>query len=330
MYYASIQKINGDIKSHLIHCLEYIHWKDEIKRDSTVFVKPNFTYPKYSPGVTTNPELLRVFLELLKSRTERVILGESDGGNHTYTADAAFEGHCMNEICRQTGVELINLSKIESSYFEEVIQGRKVKVQLPNLLVKDIDCFISVPVMKVHVMTNISLSIKNLWGCYPDTMRCLHHKNLSYKLTLITKLLKPKLCVVDGTYALDGHGPMYGTPIPTNIIFSANNPVVADSIGATLMGIPISKVEHLMVAEKEGLGTTDLSKVSINDDLDLYKMKFCINRTTLDALSLLPFNSEFIAKCVMDSLLTPIIYKFAHKLRTSGEREVAICMKGEK
>lgn len=31
--------------------------------------------------------------------------------------------------------------------------GKRVKVQLPNLLLDGIDCFISVPVLKVHVMT---------------------------------------------------------------------------------------------------------------------------------------------------------------------------------
>jgi uncharacterized protein (DUF362 family) len=30
---------------------------------------------------------------------------------------------------------------------------KRVKVQLPNLLLDGIDCFISVPVLKVHVMT---------------------------------------------------------------------------------------------------------------------------------------------------------------------------------
>ena len=58
---------------------------------------------------------------------------------------------------------------------EEMIWGerKKVKVQLPNLLLEEIDCFISVPVLKVHVMTGVTLSIKNLWECHPDTMRGL-------------------------------------------------------------------------------------------------------------------------------------------------------------
>ncbi len=139
-----------------------------------------------------------------------------------------------------------------------------MKVQLPNLLLDTVDCVISVPVLKVHVMTLVSLGIKNLWGCYPDTMRGLHHKHLSYKLALITKLLHPKIILIDGTYALTGHGPMYGTAQKNNLILSADNAVVSDSLGAQVMGISPTKSEHIVVAEKEGLGIMDFSQVKIN------------------------------------------------------------------
>jgi len=198
-----------------------------------------------------------------------------------------------------------------------------VKVLLPELLLDEIDCFMSVPVLKVHVMTGVTLSIKNLWGCYPDTMRCLHHKHLSYKLALITKKLNPKLILIDGTYALDGHGPMYGEAKKTDLLISSNNPVVADSLGAAIMGIPLKKAKHILVAEKEGLGTTNLQKVRTNDDWEKFEMQFSINKTVIDRISVLLFNSEFLAKVVLDSPITPLIYKVAGFLRTYEEKEVA-------
>lgn len=211
-YRAYITKIN-DLKEDIQDSLTFIGWKDLVKNDDTVFVKPNFTYPFYKKGITTNPLLLRNLLELLKDRASRVMVGESDGGNHSFSADQAFKGHGMYEICRDTGAELINLSTIPAEIVEGSIQGKTVHVQLPQLLLNDIDCFISVPVLKVHAMTKVTLSIKNLWGCYPDTMRCLHHKYLSRKLALITRTLNPKIALIDGTYALDGHGPMYGEAV---------------------------------------------------------------------------------------------------------------------
>jgi len=321
-YSAYITEINN-LKDDLFKSLEFINWKKQVKKDSTVFIKPNFTYPYYKEGITTNPELLKNLLEIIKDRADKVIVGESDGGNHSFSADDAFEGHNMYEVCKEAGADLVNLSKLPFIFVEDKIQGKNVKVQLPKLLLENIDCFISVPVLKVHVMTGVTLSIKNLWGCYPDTMRCLHHKHLSYKLALITKLLNPRIVVTDGIYALNGHGPMYGEAEKVGLIVSANNPVVADSLGAAIMGIPLGKAEHILVAEKEGLGTTKLEKVRMSDDWKKFEMKFYINKTLIDRVSWLLFNSESLAKIVMDSPFNPLIYKVAKYLRNSEEQEVA-------
>lgn len=318
-YRAFITKTT-DLKRDIGDALSFIGWETCVKSGDTVFVKPNFTYPFSKEGITTNPLVLRYLLELLKDRASHVIVGESDGGNHSFTADQAFKGHGMHDICRETGAELVNLSRMPSRYIEDTIQGKRVRVQVPNLLVDDVDCFISVPVLKVHAMTTVTLSMKNLWGCYPDTMRCLHHKHLSRKLTLLTKILDPRIALIDGTYALDGHGPMYGKAKKTNLILAANNPVVADAFGTSVMGLPVSRVEHITVAEREGLGTTTLDSVQFNDDWTKYRMQFTVNKTLIDRLSTILFNSECMAKLVMDSPMKPVIYGVATKLRNEDEQ----------
>lgn len=320
-YSAYISKISL-LKDDLSKALEFVNWKQQVRRGSTVFIKPNFTYPYYKEGITTSPELLKNLLEIIGDRADRVIIGESDGGNHSFSADDSFKGHNMLKICKETGAELINLSKIQSVPVDEKVLGERVKILLPKLLLEDVDCFISVPVLKVHVMTGVTLSIKNLWGCYPDTMRCLHHKHLSRKLSLITKSLKPKLVIIDGIFALDGHGPMYGKPIRTDLIISSNNSVVADSLGAAVMGIPLKCAEYILIAERLGLGTTDLEQVRMNSRWEKFKMDFEINKTLMDNISKLLFNSEFFSKLILDSSLTPLLYGMARYLRTAEEQEV--------
>jgi uncharacterized protein (DUF362 family) len=312
-----------DIEKDLQRGLDFIDWKQYVEKGSTVFIKPNFTYPYYKEGITTTPTLLKDVLEILKDRAGRVIVGESNGGNHSFSADEAFKGHDMHRICRETGAELVNLSKIPARPIEETIQGKKVKLMLPNLLLDDIDSFISIPVLKVHAMTGVTLSIKNLWGCYPDTMRCLHHSNLDYKLTLITKLLKPKLVVIDGIYALDGHGPMYGIPKRKNLIITSNNPVIADSLGAAIMGFSLDKARHILIAEKEMLGSSKIGEATINDDWEKFKLNFSVNRTLVDNLSTLLFRSDALSKIVLDSPFTPLTYLAANILRNKDESIVA-------
>ena len=50
----------------------------------------------------------------------------------------------MPEICKEIGVELVNLSKLPSQKVKDNINGKQVEVELPQLLLDDVDCFISV------------------------------------------------------------------------------------------------------------------------------------------------------------------------------------------
>lgn len=322
-YSAFIAKVYGELKRSLLKGLEFINWKEHVKNDSVVFVKPNFTFPRYKEGITTTPEFLKCLFEIIKNRSSNVIVGESDGGNHSFKAEEAFRGHGMQEICKEVGVELVNLSNLPSKFVESEIQSKKVKVQLPKMLLEDVDCFISVPVLKVHVITGVSLGLKNLWGCYPDTMRCLHHQNLNRKLALMAKLLNPKITVIDGFYALDGHGPMFGDPLKMDLILASNNVVAADALGAAVMGVSLKRAKHIIIAEKEGIGTTNLEKVRVNTDWKQYGRQFQIRKTLLDRASGLLFHSDIIAKLVIASPFTPLVYKVAGTLRSSEEKTIA-------
>jgi uncharacterized protein (DUF362 family) len=323
MYSADITEVKGELKRSVLKCLEFINWRENIRKDSVVFVKPNFTFPRYKEGVTTSPELLRCLLEIVRNRSSVVIVGESDGGNHSFKAEEAFRSHGMYDMCKEVGVELVNLSTLPSKFVESEIQSKKVKVQLPKMILEKVDCFTSVPVLKVHVMTGVSLGLKNLWGCYSDTMRCLYHQNLDHKLALMAKVLNPKVTVIDGLYALDGHGPMFGEPVKLNLILGSNNVVIADTLGAMIMDVPLKKAKHILMAEKEGIGTTNLENAKVNTDWKQYIRKFHIEKTLIDRASSLLFHSHVAAKLVMDSPLTPLAYKVAGTLRSSEEKAVA-------
>jgi uncharacterized protein (DUF362 family) len=319
---AFITKVR-DLETDVSAAFEYIDWKNQLAKGDTVFIKPNFTYPYHKTGITTSPEIIEATLKVLTKRAGRVIVGESDGGNHSFTADQAFEGHDLIRMRREYGIELVNLSKIPSRRVEEKICGKNVWVRLPELLLEDVDCVVNLPVLKLHAMTKITLAMKNLWGCYPDTMRCLYHKHLGYKLVLLTKKLSPKIIMIDGLYGLDGHGPMYGTPKKMDLLIAANNPVVSDSVGANIMGMNPMDINHIRLAHAEGLGPIDSKEYRFNKPWKRYQRNFILQKTLGDYLSVLTFNSPTLAKLVIDSPLSPLIYGIVPFLRNKKEQEVA-------
>jgi len=69
-YLAYIKKIDSELKYELAKSLEFIDWKRHINNNSTVFIKPNFTFPFYKKGITTSPVLIENLLSILKKRTK--------------------------------------------------------------------------------------------------------------------------------------------------------------------------------------------------------------------------------------------------------------------
>ncbi len=120
---------------------------------------------------------------------------------------------------------------------------------------------------------------------------------------------------------------MFGTPEELDFLFSSNNPVVADALGTRLMGFDPQDIDHIVVAEREGLGTADLADVNLNDGWEQYRQDFSVEKTFVDRLSGLLFRSDLLAKLVMDSPLSPPIYRLAALLRNSREQEVVSDLK---
>ena len=66
-------------------------------------------------------------LSILIDRADTVVIGESNIGN--VGAEKAFKNHNVYEICKETGAEIVNLSKIESKLVETTVQGEKIKIE---------------------------------------------------------------------------------------------------------------------------------------------------------------------------------------------------------
>lgn len=302
--------------------LQFVRFEEIVDADSTVFIKPNLTDSVHKFGITTTPLMIQTVIEVVSPLVKRLLVGESDGGNYAFSADASLRNHGIYDIAQHfSNVEVVNLSKLSRTRVAQRVCGKTVWVELPDLLLNDIDCLISVPVFKAHAMTVGTFSIKNLWGCYPDPMRLLHHKNLDYKLALINKRIKNRVQIIDGFWSLDGHGPMEGTPIATNKVLIANNPVAADATAAYLMNLDTTKIGHIKVAEQYRLGTADLKSIQFNTPVQAERFtNFKPYKVTLDQFNALTWRSELLGRIVYASPFTPFIYQFVNVFRPRDKR----------
>lgn len=306
-----LAKMGEDLEGQLGIALDFIQWDEVISPGSTVFVKPNLTWPVPRPGVTTSPRLLEALLAVLRSRCGRLVVGESDGG--TFRAETAFAQHNLDRICARYDAELINLSRLPAVLLEETVAGRRIQIEVSAFLLEEVDVFVTVPVLKTHVVTRVTLGLKNQWGCIPSPMRLLYHHVLDHGIVALNRAINPKICVLDGTYALDRRGPLEGDPIPAGWLVVSDNVVALDTVGAYLLDVDARRIRHIWLAEKEGLGTADLSQTDLSCPLPPPVLNSVIRPTVMDLVAILVYKSRTLSKLMFDSPLTPVLYRIIRR-----------------
>jgi uncharacterized protein (DUF362 family) len=300
----------------VLSALSFLNWEDLIPRDARVFIKPNLTWKTPLPGVTTTPAFIEASVKVLKERTRHVIIGESDGGYHGFRAEEAFESHGLYELSRRYNVQVVNLSDCDTETVRGSIAGKTVEVDLPKLLLRDIDVFITIPVPKVHATTRVSLAFKNQWGCIPSPMRLHHHAEFARKILLINQALRTSIALFDATYMLDRSGPMIGEPVPAGLILASDDPGVGSLACCRLMGIDPWSVPHLRMARSEGMAPLNLTGIETNQPLEPFcTRQFRLKRNLMSWAALAAFRSEFLTRMMYDSMFADLSHRVLYSAR---------------
>jgi uncharacterized protein (DUF362 family) len=235
-------------------------------RGKRVLVKPNagrFVSPDI--GINTGPSVVAAVLDfLVENGADNVFVGESPILG--VKALEALEKSGISEVVRKRGVDLVDLDAVKPEIIP-VPDPRVVKSLKICREVLDSDFIISVPVMKTHMHTQVSLGLKNMKGClYKREKVRLHQqppvenlpppaKPLDLAIADLAKLLMPDLVVTDGIIGQEGMGPSAGSPKAFGAIVASMNCLAADSVTAELMGLDPSLVYHLELAQNEVVRT---------------------------------------------------------------------------
>jgi len=307
MHKVYIDKIGEDLADQMYNALEFIEWTKIILPDSKVFVKPNLAWPEPKPGVTTTPRFLDALLSVLTSRTQHVYVGESDGG--TFPAEEAFVKNGMLDVCKRYNVPFVNLTHKPAVMIEDVVAGRPLKIEASRFLLEEIDVFITLPVLKTHVVTTVTLGLKNQWGCIPTPMRLLYHYFLDWGIVALNRAYAPQISILDGTYAMDRRGPLEGDAISAGWMVVSDNVVALDAIGCHLLGVNPTDVRHIAFAEQEGLGFTDIAKMQLNRPLPAPVIESYLEPTVLDQIAIFLYKRKWWSQLAFASPLTPLLYR---------------------
>jgi uncharacterized protein (DUF362 family) len=240
--------------------LELCRWRELVPSGAAVAVKPNLCTerPEQIHVANTSLAVLRAVCQVLRERTPRITIVESDGAR--YPAEAAFENNGVYRLAGELGLRVQNLSKDE---LVEVPDPRMKGFGLARTWL-EADAFITLPVLKTHATTVFTGALKNQWGCVPRYDRILLHKYLHELIGDINKLRPVTLALMDGLVGMQGRGPINGYPIDLNVLLASRDPVALDATGMRLIGLDPLTCRHALHAQRIGLGAAEAAAIAVD------------------------------------------------------------------
>ncbi len=260
--------------------------KDEIARaigERPVVIKPNLVAVDAQLSATP-VQSVEGILEFLRSigKHRNVIISESAANGPTAEG---YSNYGYVPLAARYGVKLVDLDHEAVRTIHALDQNdmRPHPVRVSRLLLDRGNFVISAAKIKTHDRVVATLSLKNLvvgapikdpgfrWG--PGgrpgalTDKPLIHGNgfhgLQYNLYALAPKLRPDLAVIDGYQALEGNGPVAGTPVEHRVAVTSLDWLAADRVAVALMGIEIAKMGYLNYCAADGMGEIDLNRIDI-------------------------------------------------------------------
>jgi len=243
--------------------MEQCDWRDAVPEGGTVVVKPNLCTPSEEliEVANTSPQVLAAVCKVLKTRTDDVVIGESDGIR--YTAEEAFQMNGTHQVAERTDCRLISFTNDE---WVPVEHPHLDGWGMPRTLL-ECDAFVTVAKIKTHATTTFTGALKNQWGCIPQYDRIVLHKYLHTLIGDVNKLLGPVLGILDGMVAMEGRGPINGRSVRLNAILGSRDVVALDAAAMRFVGLDPATARHIVHAAEIGLGRMDEEGVTVDSDV---------------------------------------------------------------
>lgn len=256
---VAVVEAGADIRAAVERSVELVGGL-RLKGGEHVVVKPNLCNAKNPDGmVITDFRIIEAVIGLVREHSGSVVVVESD--NISDTADNRARKSGLLDLLDGLGVEFLNLSGDEYEVHE--VAGRKLR--LPRTVL-DADYFVNLPKIKTEGHVKVTLSIKNLFGVPQRRKKSSLHSKLGEILPYLAKVVRSDLIVVDGITAMEGNGPLIGTPRELGVVVAGVNPVSVDAVCSCIMGFDPREIGYLDAANAMCLGEIDVDGIEVVGD----------------------------------------------------------------
>ncbi len=239
-----------------------------------VLLKPNAgRAARPGEGITTHPQVVKAAIDSFTRAGATVAVGESPiVGVKTLEA---FRSTGIEDVAAQRGCLLIDMDRRRCIDIE-LPEGKAVRTLKVCPEVLEYDIVVSVPVMKVHMHTGVTLSVKNMKGCLWRRSKVELHMlqlekqddalSLDVAIADVASVLRPHLAIIDGTVGMEGLGPSAGKPRTLGVVVAGADPFADDAGSCRLMGKDPAGIPHLRIGAARGYGVIDIAGIDVRPE----------------------------------------------------------------
>ncbi len=240
---------------------------DVVTSKSRVLIKPNIaSRDRSGTGKTTDARVTRAITKMVLEKNPRsVIIGEGSAVGFDFPelqdTTSALEESGTKGVAEELGVPLVDLNADDHEEVEvpSPLVMNSVKIAQTVL---DSNVIISVPVLKTHIRSAVTLSLKNMKGAMPgEEKKKSHRLGLEMAIADLNSVIRPHFVVVDALMAMEGLWEYPEDCVPMGLIGAGRDPVAVDSTFARVAGVMPSEIAHLRHCQKKGLGVFDLKEI---------------------------------------------------------------------
>ena len=213
-------------------------------------LKPNFVAGRSAEtGSTTSFALLKAVAEEVQACGAEPVLCEMPGTEFDREATYTILG--VEQFCAANGIRILRIDPEgdEQDWVELRPAGAKKlrRFSIPRILNEV--CLINLPVLKTHVVSTMTLSMKNPMGILPrPDRRSMHTLGIDQCIVDMNRGIRPDLTIVDGSVGQDGEGPLYGDRADLQVLIAGRDSLAVDLVCCQVVGIKPQDIPHLKLA----------------------------------------------------------------------------------
>lgn len=227
-----------------------------VKKGDLVGIKLNITGGvSTNPASYTSPDVAKKVVEMAR-----------DCGGIPYAFDSSMIWTDLEPIAEKEGwyawgkennIEIIDLHDMPVIPFDFGNES-VIRVDKASRLLQESNVLIDIAKMKTHLLTTVTLGLKNNYGNLPRADKGVYHAlDIDTVIADVNKAFPTTLAIIDGTNAGEGEsGPLTPDQIPDyNTVFASNDVACADAVATKFMGFenPMD-IRHIRLATLRGVG----------------------------------------------------------------------------